>query len=107
MLRHLDEVRAFGRPVLLALSRKDFLGAITGRGPRGREAATHAALAYFAATPGSIVRVHDVRAARDVIATVETLVGRRDIAEDYLLPDHLRHERPGAGHGGGGHGAGA
>lgn len=89
MLRHLDEVRALGRPVLLALSRKDFLGAITGRTPREREAATHAALAYFAAAPGNIVRVHDVRAARDVIATVETLAGLRDIDESYLLPDEL------------------
>lgn len=94
MLRRLDEVRAIGRPVLLALSRKDFLGAITGRTPRGREAATNAALAYFAAAPGTIVRVHDVRAAKDVIATVETLAGLRDIDEDYVLPDHLRHERP-------------
>jgi dihydropteroate synthase len=95
MLRRLDEVRAFGRPVLLALSRKDFLGAITGRPPLGREAATHAALAYFVSTPGNIVRVHDVRAARDVIATVETLAGLRDIEDDYLLPEALRHERPG------------
>lgn len=92
MLRRLDEVRAFDRPVLLALSRKDFLGAITGRAPRGREAATHAALAYFAATPGNIVRVHDVAAAKDVIATVETLAGHRDIDDGYLLPDEIRHE---------------
>ena len=94
MLRRIDEVRAFGRPMLLALSRKDFLGAITGRTPRGRDAATHAALAWFAATPGNIVRVHDVRAARDVVATVETLAGLREIDGDYLLPDEIRHERP-------------
>lgn len=93
VLRRLDDVRAFGRPVLLALSRKDFLGAITGKTPRGRDAATHAALAYFAAQPG-IVRVHDVAAARDVIATVEVLSGRTDVAEDYLLPDAIRYERP-------------
>jgi dihydropteroate synthase len=63
MLRRLDEVRALGRPVLLAFSRKDFLGAITGRPPREREAATHAAIAHFA---------------------VETLAGLRDI--DGRLP---------------------
>jgi len=33
-LRRLDDVHALGRPVLLALSRKDFVGAITGRPPR-------------------------------------------------------------------------
>ncbi|MDQ3850044.1 MAG: dihydropteroate synthase, partial [Actinomycetota bacterium] len=40
VLRRLDEVHALGRPVLLALSRKDFIGAITGRRPRERLAGT-------------------------------------------------------------------
>lgn len=93
ILRRLAEVRELGRPVLLALSRKDFLGAITGRTPRGRDAATAAAIAFFASAPGSIVRVHDVAAAIDVIATIETLSGLREIDVDYLLPDDLRHER--------------
>lgn len=92
VLRRIHEIRALGRPVLLALSRKDFLGAVTGRSPRGRDAATHAAIAYFAATPGNIVRVHDVAAARDVVATVETLAGLRDLSPDYRLPDEIRHE---------------
>jgi len=93
VLRRIAEVRALGRPLLLALSRKDFLGAITGRSPRGRDAATHAALAYFVSTPGNIVRVHDVAAARDVIDTVETLAELRDLDRDYLLPDEIRHEK--------------
>lgn len=96
VLRRIDEVRALGRPVLLPLSRKDFLGAITGRSPKGRDAATNAAIAHFAATPGNIVRVHDVAAARDVIDTIEVLAGLQDIDADYLLPDEIRHERPGA-----------
>lgn len=96
VLRRMDEIRALGRPVLLALSRKDFLGAITGRSPRGREAATHAAIGFFAAQPGNIVRVHDVAAARDVVATVDVLVGRRDLDRDYLLPDEIRHEKAGS-----------
>jgi dihydropteroate synthase len=94
VLRRMDDIRALGRPVLLALSRKDFLGAVTGRSPRGRDAATAAAIAYFVDVPGNIVRVHDVAAARDVIATVELLAGFRDIDPDYLLPDQIRHERP-------------
>jgi dihydropteroate synthase len=92
VLRAIDAVRDLGRPVLLALSRKDFLGAITGRSPRGRDAATAAAIAFFAARPGNIVRVHDVAAARDAVATVEVLAGLRDIPRDYLLPDAIRHE---------------
>jgi dihydropteroate synthase len=93
VLRRIDELRAFGRPLLLALSRKDFLGAITGRSPRGRDPATHAALAYFARTPGNIARVHDVTAAQDVIATVDVLRGAREVSADYLLPDAIRHEK--------------
>ena len=92
LLQEIAGVRALGRPVLLALSRKDFLGAITGRSPRARGAATDAAIAHFAAVPGGIVRVHDVAAALDVIATVEALNGLRDIAVDYVLPDEIRHE---------------
>jgi dihydropteroate synthase len=34
-LRGLDAVLDLGRPVLLALSRKDFIGAVLGRGPTG------------------------------------------------------------------------
>ena len=34
VLRRLDAVLALGRPVLLAVSRKDFVGALTGREPR-------------------------------------------------------------------------
>lgn len=92
LLREIDRVRELDRPMLLALSRKDFLGAITGRSPRARAAATDAALAHFAASPGGIARVHDVGAAVDVIATIDALRGRREIAVDYVLPDEIRHE---------------
>jgi len=92
ILRDIEAVRDLRRPLLLALSRKDFLGAITGKTPRGRGPATDAALAHFAAVPGNIVRVHDVGAAKDVIAVVDALCGRLDIPADYLLPDELRHE---------------
>ena len=45
-LRALDRLHTLGRPLLLAVSRKDFVGALTGRAPRGRLAGTLAALAY-------------------------------------------------------------
>ena len=44
VLRRLDEVRALGRPLLLALSRKDFIGVITERPPSQRLAGTLAAV---------------------------------------------------------------
>ncbi|HEX3611153.1 MAG TPA: dihydropteroate synthase [Sporichthyaceae bacterium] len=93
VLRRLEAVRALGRPVLLALSRKDFVGAILARSPRGRDPGSMAALAVLATVPGNLARVHDVAMARDVVAVVEHLSGRAEIPRDYLLPDQLRHDR--------------
>ena len=45
VMRALGRLRAFERPLLLAASRKDFIGAITGRPPRQRLAGTLAAIA--------------------------------------------------------------
>src|SRR5207302_834849 len=45
LLRDLDHVASLGYPVLLALSRKDFVGALTGRPPAGRGAGTLGAIA--------------------------------------------------------------
>jgi dihydropteroate synthase len=96
LLRQIAEFRRFGRPLLLALSRKDFLGAILDKSPRGRDAGTTAAIAHFAAAGGNIVRVHNVEAAVDAIRTIDALVGRIDIPVDYLLPDAIRHEPAGS-----------
>jgi dihydropteroate synthase len=93
VLRGLDAVRALGRPLLLALSRKDFLGAILAKPPRGRDAGSLAALALLGAAGGNIARVHDVARSVDVVRTVEHLMGRQELAKSYLLPDELRHER--------------
>jgi dihydropteroate synthase len=93
LLRHLDAVRALGRPLLLAVSRKDFLGAVLRKPPRGRDAGTIAAITYLtAADPGCIVRVHDVAATRDALRTIDALTGRTSIDAAYTLPDHLRYE---------------
>ncbi|MFY9468714.1 MAG: dihydropteroate synthase, partial [Solirubrobacterales bacterium] len=40
VLRRLSELDQLGRPVLLAVSRKDFVGALTDRAPRERDAGT-------------------------------------------------------------------
>src|SRR6185436_4310727 len=91
-LRALDDVRALGRPVLLALSRKDFIGAITGRPPRERGAGTLAALAWGIEAGGHLFRLHDVAAAADFIAVRDVLAGRRALSADARLADALRRE---------------
>jgi dihydropteroate synthase len=92
VLRGLDRVRALGRPVLLALSRKDFVGAITARPPRARLGGTLAAVGALAG-PGTILRVHDVDAVRDYLAVAAVLSGRTELPADARLADDLRWER--------------
>jgi dihydropteroate synthase len=91
VLRALDRVVAFGRPVLLALSRKDFIGVITGRPPKERLAGTLAAIATTTRlAPASILRVHDVRETREFLDVLDVLDGRRDLDPDAGLDKSLR-----------------
>jgi len=88
VLRRLDLLHALGRPLLLPVSRKDFLGAITGREPREREAATLAAVGWAADAGAHVLRVHDVTAAADFLAVRAVLRGDRALgAADGLTPD--------------------
>jgi len=92
VLRELDRVRALGRPLLLALSRKDFVGAITGRPPRRRLAGTLAAVGHTA-SPGTILRVHDVAEVADYLTVARVLAGQADLPPEARLADELRRER--------------
>ena len=88
VLRHLDALHALGRPLLLPLSRKDFLGAITGRPARLRGAATLAAVGFAADAGAHVLRVHDVAATADYLAVRAVLRGERTLAPDEgLTPD--------------------
>ena len=94
LLRNLDPVVGLGRPVLLALSRKDFVGALTGRPPAGRDAGTLGAVAALRGVPGQILRVHDVAATRDMLTVLDALAGDVEVAPDLALADELRHQHP-------------
>jgi dihydropteroate synthase len=74
VLRRLGELRALQRPILLAVSRKYFVGMVTGRRPDERLAGTLAALAHGVEQGAAIVRVHDVRAAVDYLAVRAALL---------------------------------
>lgn len=93
VLRRLDDVLALERPLLLALSRKDFVGAITGRAPRERLAGTLAALGWGIDAGGHVFRIHDVAEAAEFIAVRDVLAGRRELDSDARLSDRLRWEQ--------------
>jgi len=94
LLRGARRLHEFGRPLLLAVSRKDFVGALTGRSPRERGAGTLAALAHGMDLGAQIFRVHDVAAAADFVTVLEALRGDSPVAGDLALPDELLWELP-------------
>ncbi len=66
LVRRLREFVSLGRPVLVGLSRKSFIGTVLGREVGERVFGTAATVAIALANGASIFRVHDVKAMRDV-----------------------------------------
>jgi dihydropteroate synthase type 2 len=74
VLARLGELRSrFDLPVLVSVSRKSFLGTITGRPVADRGAATLAAELYAAASGVDYLRTHDVAALRDGLAVLAAI----------------------------------
>ncbi len=94
LLARLDRLHELGLPLLLAISRKDFVGALTGRPPRERLAGTLAALAHGLDAGAHVFRVHDVVAAADFVAVRAALRGESAPSRDLALAEGLRHEPP-------------
>lgn len=91
LLRRLGELAALGRPLLLALSRKDFVGALTGRPPAQRDAGTLASIEPALELPGAVLRVHDVAGVADFLRVRAALRG--DVEPPAgPLPESLRRE---------------
>ncbi len=93
VLSRLEELHALGRPLLLAVSRKDFVGALTGRAPRERGAGTLAAIGCGVDAGAQILRVHDVAAAADFLAVRAALRGEQAVDPGLALSDEIRHSR--------------
>jgi dihydropteroate synthase len=75
MLRRLAEFASFELPILVGLSRKSMIGAVTGR-PANERVVPSAVLAVMAAQNGaSIVRVHDVAETADALAVWAAMNG--------------------------------
>jgi dihydropteroate synthase len=92
LLGSVDRLHELGLPLLMAISRKDFIGALTGRAPRERLAGTLAALAYGVDAGAHLFRVHDVAAAADFLTVRAALRGERSPERNLLLAEELRHD---------------
>ncbi|MGE5280150.1 MAG: dihydropteroate synthase [Deltaproteobacteria bacterium] len=73
ILRRLPEFGVFGRPVCVGLSRKSFIGRLTGKRPEERGWGTASAVAHAAARGADILRVHDIGAIRQVLKVSDAL----------------------------------
>lgn len=89
VLRRLAELHRFQRPLLLAVSRKYFLGMLRNRTPQQRLAGTLAAVAFGVDAGAQIVRVHDVAEVVDFLAVRDAL---RHDGPVQLLGDPLAAE---------------
>jgi len=76
LLAQLSSFGKLGHPVLVGLSRKGFIGQLTGRPVQDRLWGTAAVVALAVAQGAHIVRVHDVQAMKDVV-TVAAAVTKR------------------------------
>lgn len=90
LLRRLPELDPDGLPMLLALSRKDFIGALTDTRPKERLAGTLAAIAAVGSGSGVVLRVHDVAEVRRFLTVLEVLGSDEPIDPDLRLRDELR-----------------
>jgi dihydropteroate synthase len=91
VLRRLPELAELGRPLLVAVSRKDFVGALTERPPAERLAGTLAALGAAVEGGASILRVHEVEAASDYLRVHAALDGG-PVPAGLHLPNELRRQ---------------
>lgn len=73
MLSQFEKFQNLGRPVLAGVSRKSFLGVLTGKPAAERDPATAAASVIAVQKGAAIVRVHDVSGMRDALHVTEAL----------------------------------
>lgn len=85
-------IERFDRPVMLAVSRKDFVGAMTHRRPSERAAGTLGAIAVGLDLGGTVLRVHDVPGTVDFLRVREALLGEVEVPIDLRIAEEIRRE---------------
>ncbi|HWO49317.1 MAG TPA: dihydropteroate synthase, partial [Solirubrobacterales bacterium] len=76
LIARIDRIADLGRPVVVGASRKNFLGAITGREVGERLGGSIAAALGALAGGASVLRVHDVAATVDAVRVADAIAGR-------------------------------
>lgn len=93
LLSQLERLHELELPLLMAVSRKDFIGALTKRPPRERLGGTLAAVAHGVNAGAHIFRVHDVGQTADFLRVRLALRGELTPERDLALAEEHRYER--------------
>jgi dihydropteroate synthase len=84
LLRELSRLRSgLGRPLMVGVSRKRFVGEITGQPAHDRTFGTAAAVTAAVLGGADAVRVHDVREMLDVVRVAEAIAKVHSFAESH------------------------
>jgi len=73
LIANFDKIVALGYPTLMALSRKSYIGELTGRPPEGRLAGTIVSNFYSLLKGANLIRVHDVAEGVDTVRLFSAL----------------------------------
>lgn len=76
IIDRLSELKALGKPIVIGVSRKSFIGKISGLPPEERLEGSLAAAVLAVRNGADIVRVHDVRETARAFRVAAPLVGR-------------------------------
>jgi len=90
LLRGLERFRDLAGGVLVGLSRKSMLGALTGRDPRCRATASAAAALIAVQRGATIVRVHDVAQTRDALSVWQAVHAGDELPRTSRKPETPR-----------------
>jgi len=83
LLANLKSLYQLGRPVIVGLSRKSFLGKLTGKPVEARLAGSIAATTFCVMNGASVLRAHDAGETLDAVKVVSALVKQKD-PEEYV-----------------------
>ncbi|MBI5559927.1 MAG: dihydropteroate synthase [Deltaproteobacteria bacterium] len=86
IIRRLSEFKTLGRPVCLGVSRKSFVRAVTGGRVGERLNATLAAASIGVLNGARIVRVHDVREAKEAVSMADAIM---DTGFSFAAPEGI------------------
>jgi dihydropteroate synthase len=88
LLNQVQDIRALGYPVLVGVSRKSMVGALTGRPVAERLPGSLAAMLAAVARGVHWVRVHDVAATRDALVVWRAIDAARDRGAKPVVASH-------------------